>query len=201
MKRITTTAKATLTPMVRQYQNRSSTAICFVVVILSFSPHPYLFFNQDHISMTFLGFYINSAGDLVDPQRGIILERGLMSKQLHNGLQAQGVDFATNTENLKKEKKIAQLCSVMGVHWVHDPDRAYELTTDNVKKILAIHMRFRCNIPVIVMGETGCGKTRLIRYMCGLQAGPNGPRNMLLVKVSMNFLNNEDLARFLAEPC
>ena len=42
----------------------------------------------------------------------------------------------------------------------------------------------RCNIPVIVMGETGCGKTRLIRYMCGLQAGPEGPRNMLLVKVS-----------------
>ena len=34
------------------------------------------------------------------------------------------------------------------------------------------------------MGETGCGKTRLIRYMCGLQAGPEGPRNMLLVKVS-----------------
>ncbi|KAJ7339384.1 hypothetical protein OS493_005779 [Desmophyllum pertusum] len=71
----------------------------------------------------------------------------------------------------------------MGVHWVHDPDRAYELTTDNVKKILAIHMRFRCNIPVIVMGETGCGKTRLIRYMCGLQAGKDGLRNMLLVKV------------------
>ena len=31
----------------------------------------------------------------------------------------------------------------MGVEWLHDPDRAYELTTDNVKKILAIHMRFR----------------------------------------------------------
>ena len=38
---------------------------------------------------------------------------------------------------------------------------------------------------MIVMGETGCGKTRLIRYMCGLQAGPGGPRNMLLVKVSL----------------
>lgn len=38
------------------------------------------------------------------------------------------------------------------------------------------------------MGETGCGKTRLIRYMCGLQAGPQNKdqprtRNMLLVKV------------------
>ena len=52
--------------------------------------------------MTFLGFYINSSGDLVDPQRGVVLEKGLMSKQLRNGLQAQRVDFATNTENLKK---------------------------------------------------------------------------------------------------
>ena len=36
----------------------------------------------------------------------------------------------------------------MGIKWIlanpnYDPDRAYELTTDNVKKILAIHMRFR----------------------------------------------------------
>ena len=36
----------------------------------------------------------------------------------------------------------------MGAQWItanpnFDPDRAYELTTDNVKKIMAIHMRFR----------------------------------------------------------
>lgn len=36
----------------------------------------------------------------------------------------------------------------MGAQWINgnptfDPDRAYELTTDNVKKIMAIHMRFR----------------------------------------------------------
>ena len=44
-------------------------------------------------------------------------------------------------------------------------------------------LHFRCGIPVVIMGETGCGKTRLIRYMCGLQSGPGGPRNMLLMKV------------------
>ncbi|CAB4020838.1 Hypothetical predicted protein, partial [Paramuricea clavata] len=33
------------------------------------------------------------------------------------------------------------------------------------------------------MGETGCGKTRLIRFMCELQAGPDGPKNLLLMKV------------------
>ena len=36
---------------------------------------------------------------------------------------------------------------------------------------------------MIIMGETGCGKTRLIRFMCELQSGPGGPKNMLLMKV------------------
>lgn len=31
---------------------------------------------------------------------------------------------------------------------------------------------FRCGIPVIIMGETGCGKTRLIKFMCDLQRPP-----------------------------
>jgi len=35
------------------------------------------------------------------------------------------------------------MCSVMGIENVHDPDATYELTADNVKKMLAIYMRFR----------------------------------------------------------
>ena len=66
------------------------------------SPHPYLFFNQDHNTLTFLGFYIDSNGDLVDPGTGETLEQGLLSKPLRNGLQAQGVDFTTDTDNFKK---------------------------------------------------------------------------------------------------
>ena len=31
----------------------------------------------------------------------------------------------------------------MGIQNEHDPDDTYELTTDNVKKIMAIYMRFR----------------------------------------------------------
>ena len=34
------------------------------------------------------------------------------------------------------------------------------------------------------MGETGCGKTRLIRYMCDLQAFGTGYQTMLMMKVS-----------------
>ena len=81
-------------------------------------------------------------------------------------------------------EKMQRLCSVMGINWGYDPDASYELTGDNVKKILAIYMRFRCGIPVVIMGETGCGKTRLIRYMCGLQTwGVKDRKNLLLMKV------------------
>ena len=42
-----------------------------------------------------------------------------------------------------REQKILKLCNVMGIDMPHDPDDTYELTTDNVKKIMAIYMRFR----------------------------------------------------------
>jgi len=41
----------------------------------------------------------------------------------------------------------------------------------------------RCDIPVVIMGETGCGKTRLIRYMCDLMRQDKDVMNMLIMKV------------------
>lgn len=35
------------------------------------------------------------------------------------------------------------MCQIMGIDMVHDPDPTYELTADNVKKMMAIYMRFR----------------------------------------------------------
>ena len=52
-------------------------------------------------------------------------------------------------------------------------------------KAQTVFFRKRCGIPVIIMGETGCGKTRLIRFMCEVQAGPDGPKNLLLMKVGI----------------
>ena len=52
---------------------------------------------------------------------------------------------------------------------------------------VTIFLCYRCGIPVILMGETGCGKTRLIRFMCELRAGHKRVRNMLLVKVMYLF--------------
>ncbi|ETN97576.1 hypothetical protein RFI_39953, partial [Reticulomyxa filosa] len=41
----------------------------------------------------------------------------------------------------------------------------YVLTFDNILKMIAIFMKIQTNIPVILMGETGCGKTCLINFL------------------------------------
>lgn len=38
-------------------------------------------------------------------------------------------------------------------------------TLDNVIKLILIYMRLRCNLPVLLMGETGVGKTSLVEYL------------------------------------
>ncbi|XP_020560953.1 E3 ubiquitin-protein ligase RNF213 isoform X3 [Oryzias latipes] len=150
-------------------------------------PHPYIFFNDDHNSMTFIGFHLQPNGqnsvDAIDPTSKRVIKRNVMTRELYEGLKLQRVPFNIDFDSLPRWEKIERICNVLGIQWPLDPDETYELTTDNILKMLAIHMRFRCGIPVIIMGETGCGKTRLIKFLCELQKGGVSTENMKLVKV------------------
>ena len=118
----------------------------------------------------------------MDPRRAV-LEARIMHPRLYAGLKHQGVNFSDDYRNWEKAAMLQKLSMVMGINFLHDPDETYVLTVDNLIKILAIQMRFRCSIPVVIMGETGCGKTRLIRYMCDLAREGREARNMLILKV------------------
>ncbi|XP_036840034.1 E3 ubiquitin-protein ligase rnf213-alpha-like isoform X4 [Oncorhynchus mykiss] len=150
-------------------------------------PHPYIFFNDDHASMTFIGFHLRenkkNGVDAINPSTNVVIKRNIMTKDLYNGLRRQRVPFNIDFDQLSRADKIVRLCSVLGIKWPTDPDETYELTTDNILKMMAIHMRFRCGIPVIIMGETGCGKTRLIKFLCELRRSGAPTENMKLVKV------------------
>ncbi|XP_072522974.1 E3 ubiquitin-protein ligase rnf213-alpha-like isoform X2 [Salminus brasiliensis] len=150
-------------------------------------PHPYIFFNEDHESMTFIGFHLRPNAqkgvDAIDPSTNKVIRNNIMTKQLYDGLRINRVPFNINFDDLSRGEKIELLCSVLGVKWPSDPDETYQLTMDNILKMMAIHMRFRCGIPVIIMGETGCGKTRLIKFLCELQRTGTPTENMKLVKV------------------
>ena len=47
-------------------------------------------------------------------------------------------------------------------------DSAYVLTLDYTIKMLNIHERHECGIPVIIEGETGVGKTALVEMLSRL---------------------------------
>ena len=40
----------------------------------------------------------------------------------------------------------------------------YVVTTDNFLKMCIIYLKIQSRVPVVIMGETGCGKTSLIRF-------------------------------------
>ncbi|XP_078518528.1 E3 ubiquitin-protein ligase rnf213-alpha-like [Lissotriton helveticus] len=145
--------------------------------------HPYIIFHSDDTSMEFLGFHINDSFDALDAYSGTILEKDVINKTLYENLNRQGVPFNVKYENLSRQKQLEALCRVFGVNNIKDPDESYQLTLDNTMKMMAIHLRFQANIPVIVMGDTGCGKTRLVQFMCDLQRAGKEIKNMVLVRV------------------
>ena len=55
----------------------------------------------------------------------------------------------------------------------------YVFTSDNFTKMIFILMRIKSNVPVIMMGETGCGKTALIRKLSELMN--NGETNKMKI--------------------
>ncbi len=146
------------------------------------SPHPYIFFNEDGQTISFFGLHIQNYYLVAEKTRELLEAEPIMTPALYEGLRAQGVRLNIGFDSLKRQEKLEQLCRVMGVSR-HDPDPSYELTYDNVMKMLAIHMRFRAGIPVVVMGETGSGKTRLIKFLCGLRNGAGEQDCMTVLKM------------------
>ena len=74
--------------------------VCFrFSPVFVFSEHPYLFFNQDRQSMSFLGFTVNANGDLIDKKKNRFIQRGIMTPELYQGLKLNGVELFANYSN------------------------------------------------------------------------------------------------------
>ena len=58
------------------------------------------------------------------------------------------------------EKTVENMKSLLSI--MEEKDNNYVITNDNFNKMILVHYRIKSNIPVIIMGETGCGKTALI---------------------------------------
>ena len=72
----------------------------------------------------------------------------------------------------------------------------YVFTADNFIKMILILLRIRENIPVIMMGETGCGKTSLIRKLSELLN--NGESIMEILNIHAG-ITDDEIVKFLFE--
>ena len=71
----------------------------------------------------------------------------------------------------------------------------YVFTVDNFLKMILILLRIRANIPVIMMGETGCGKTALIRKLSEMKNDGNSDK-MKILNIHAG-TNDKDIVDFI----
>ena len=72
------------------------------ICIFFYSLHPYIFFNHDRVSMTFMGFYIDRDGSLRDPSTQDVIEPNIMNRHLRQALQANGVELSKDFDKLPR---------------------------------------------------------------------------------------------------
>jgi hypothetical protein len=80
-------------------------------------------------------------------------------KQICESQRHQFVDYSA----LTSQDLLKLLAEIVGSQTKQQSQ--YALTLDNMLKMVAIYVRALSGIPVIIVGETGCGKTSLIRYL------------------------------------
>ena len=154
--------------------------------------HPYIIMNTDSETITFIGVYLNrNTKQLVNPNTGEVLTKinpkiPKIDSALFIRMLEQRLPIFDNFNEQIREKKLMSLCRVMSLaensQIGRDTDPTYELTMDNCLKMMVIFLRLACDIPVVIMGETGCGKTRLIQFFTNLHRGELN-KNLLHVKI------------------
>ena len=81
-----------------------------------------------------------------------------------------------------------------------DERRRYTLTADNLLKMMLVSVRLRGRVPVIISGETGCGKTSLVKflaYMVGLIDDKN-EQNFCVLNMHAG-IGKQQIAEFVTE--
>ena len=69
----------------------------------------------------------------------------------------------------------------------------YVITEDNYKKMILLVYRIKANVPVIIMGETGCGKTSLIKKLS--QILNNGEELVEIINIHPGITDEEISSR------
>ena len=115
---------------------------------------------------TFIPIYRNPSVIPNPIKKFMTLQEGLASGMGEAVMQNMHADSNLSLKNystMTHDQLMAEIHRILNTYPNHDP--GYILTADNFLKMMLIFRRVNARIPVIIMGETGVGKTSLIRYL------------------------------------
>jgi len=132
--------------------------------------------EKDPVSEMFHSLVIEAANQVVDPSYKFL-------KRLKNILNLPN-------EVDKTQGNLKSLISILNIN-----SDNYVITEDNYKKMILLVYRIKANVPVIIMGETGCGKTSLIKKLS--QILNNGEELVEIINIHPGITDEEIIARML----
>ena len=92
------------------------------------------------------------------------------------------------------DEKKGELKSLISI--LEEKDFNYIITNDNFKKMILLFYRIKANIPVILMGETGCGKRAIVSKLNQLLN--NGETTVHTIKIHPG-INDENICNMMEE--
>ena len=116
-------------------------------------------------------------------------------KELPNYKQYSQKEFLIELKEILNIKNPIEKGSKSNEKSLEEITSNYVFTADNFVKMILILLRIRANMPVIMMGETGCGKTALIRKLSELKNNVSSDKMKILNIHSGT--NDEDIINFI----
>ena len=122
-----------------------------------------IFFNEDKQSLSIITSCSNQEEEYKNLEK-------LYNSQSREDQEYKLIDY----KSLSSDKILEEVKKVLNINNVPLEDlkqytNSYVFTSDNFIKLILILTRVRANVPIIMMGETGCGKTSLLRVLSKLQ--------------------------------
>ena len=122
-------------------------------------------------------------------------------ENLYNSQNTQNTKKLRSFRNLENNEILDNLLSFLNVSGFNESQKqkilgSYVYTPDNFIKVVLILMRIRVKIPIIMMGETGCGKTTLIEMASKLI----NKGEIKIKKMNIHAgITNEDIIKFMEQ--
>eukprot|EP00397_Hematodinium_sp_SG-2012_P000023 GEMP01000023.1.p1 GENE.GEMP01000023.1~~GEMP01000023.1.p1 ORF type:complete len:4845 (-),score=1374.35 GEMP01000023.1:551-15064(-) len=122
--------------------------------------------TDNHEDTQYMPSFLEVSGvEIVCLQKELV--NRFISRDLKSILQANGMRLEKDWTKVRHADAMSLIRHVEGVAPDFMPTRSshYVLTVDSLLKILSIQLRLKYDLPVLLMGETGCGKTALINFI------------------------------------